>query len=119
MNDLLLNPFSPEGRATLGTWGVCPNVKRSRTRRWVAFSGGWCFLLLALLHTVIDMTHLRTRAFPLVVFGMNSIAACCMDHLFGGFISDALHTHLPTALFGPLGDPTESFVRGALVRLIL
>ena len=69
-------------------------VKRIWTPSWVLFSGGWCFLLLAAFYTVLDIWRLRAWAFPLVVIGMNSIAAYCMAHLFEGFIHDALRRHV-------------------------
>ena len=39
--------------------GVCPVVKRIWTPSWVLFSGGWCFLLLALF-TAVSMTIVTT-----------------------------------------------------------
>jgi predicted acyltransferase len=47
----------------------------------VLFSGGWCFLGMALFYRLIDLSGHRRWAFPLIVIGMNSIAAYVMDHL--------------------------------------
>src|SRR3954468_18733398 len=72
--------------ALLGVLGICPVVKRIWTPSWVLFSGGWCFLLLAGFYAVIDWQGWRKWAFPLVVVGMNSIAAYLIAHLWDGFI---------------------------------
>jgi predicted acyltransferase len=108
------------GLGWLLNWaGICPNVKRIWTPAWVLFSGGWCFLILAAFVFTTDMARFKAWAFPLVVIGMNPIAAYMMDHLFGGFIRRSLETHLSPSFFLVLGSPYESLVRGALVLLIL
>jgi predicted acyltransferase len=66
----------------LGLAGVCPVVKRIWTPSWVLFSGGWCLLILAWFYAVTDVGGWRGWAFPLVVVGMNSIAAYCMSTSF-------------------------------------
>ena len=55
--------------------GVCPLVKKIWTPTWTLFSGGLCFLLMATFYAVIDVRGSKWWAFPLVVIGMNSIAA--------------------------------------------
>jgi heparan-alpha-glucosaminide N-acetyltransferase len=55
--------------------GICPIVKRVWTPAWTLFSGGICFWFLAAFSWVIDVKGARRWAFPLVVIGMNSIAA--------------------------------------------
>ena len=92
----------------LGATGVCPVVKRIWTPSWVLFSGGWCFLFLAAFYVVMDMWNSRAWAFPLVVIGMNSIAAYLIAHLFDGFIAKALPRHLGDSVFlmaGPAYKP--------------
>ncbi|MGH9651409.1 MAG: acyltransferase family protein, partial [Terriglobales bacterium] len=59
----------------LGALGLCPVVKRIWTPSWTLFSGGWCLLLAAAFYAVIDAKGYKRWAFPLVVIGMNSIAA--------------------------------------------
>ncbi len=78
----------------LGTLGVCPVVKRIWTPSWVLFSGGWCFLALAAFYGVIDLGGWRRWAFPLVVVGMNSIAAYVLDHLLPGFLRETWQNHV-------------------------
>ena len=105
--------------AALGWLGICPVVKRIWTPSWVLFSGGWCFLLLAGFYLVIDLWSRRRWAFPLVVVGMNSIAAYCIAHLFESFIGGSLRTHLGADAFKILGQAYEPLVQGALVLLVM
>jgi len=99
--------------------GVCPNVKRIWTPTWVIYSGGWCFLLLALFCALGEGLNLAWLAFPLIVIGMNSIAAYCMDGLFLGFIRGALQTHLGTGFFRWFGEAYEPLWRGVWVLGVL
>ncbi len=102
----------------LGALGICPVVKRIWTPGWVLFSGGWCFLLLAAFYTVIDLKGYRRWTFPLVVVGMNSIAAYCIDHLFNGFIQKNLFTNLGHSVFRFLGIAYEPLLHGAATILV-
>ncbi len=106
----------------LGATGICPVVKRIWTPSWVLFSGGWCFLGLAIFYRVIDLWGCRRSAFPLIVIGMNSIAAYLMDHLFPNFIRDAWKTNLAAwqprpgvAAFDVFGQPYAPLVLGGCV----
>jgi predicted acyltransferase len=105
--------------AACGWLGFCPVVKRIWTPSWVLFSGGWCFLLLAAFYVVIDIWGRRLWAFPLVVIGMNSIAAYCMAHLFDSFISSSLNTHLGADLFKAFGQAYQPLIHGALVLFVM
>lgn len=102
----------------LGALGVCPVVKRIWTPSWVLFSGGWCLLLLALFYVVIDLCSFKWWAAPLVVIGMNSIAAYCIAHLFDGFISKNLKTHLGQDFFKFFGGAYEPLFHGAAVLFV-
>jgi heparan-alpha-glucosaminide N-acetyltransferase len=102
----------------IGALGICPIVKRIWTPSWVLFSGGWCFLLLAGFYTVIDLKGYRRWAFPLVVVGMNSIAAYCIDHLFNGFIQKNLFTNLGHGIFRFLGNVYEPLLHGAATTFV-
>ena len=103
----------------LGALGVCPVVKRIWTPSWVLFSGGWCLLLLAAFYFTIEMRGWKAWTFPLVVIGMNSIAAYCMDHLWLNFIRSALTTHLGKNTFLVFGKPFESLLFGGATLLVL
>ena len=102
----------------LGVTGICPVVKRIWTPSWVLFSGGWCFLLLAGFYAVIDLWGRRRWAFPLVVIGMNSIAAYLIAHLWDGFIHDALPRHLGRGWYTFAGKPYDPLIHGAAVLLV-
>jgi heparan-alpha-glucosaminide N-acetyltransferase len=102
----------------LGVAGLCPVVKRIWTPSWTLYSGGWCFLLLAAFYFLMDLRGCRNWAFPLMIVGMNSIAAYLIAHLFEGFIHEALHRHLSPLLFQWAGGPYESLLYGAGVLLV-
>jgi len=102
----------------LGLTGICPVVKRIWTPSWVLFSGGWCFLLLAAFYLIIDVWNQRAWAFPLVVIGMNSIAAYLIAHLFDGFITRALPRHLGPDIFNAAGPAYQPLLLGAGVLLV-
>jgi predicted acyltransferase len=95
--------------------GVCPVVKRIWTPAWTLFSGGACFLLLAAFSWVIDIRGFRKWAFPLVVIGMNSIAAYLMAHLFERFLVDSFHIHLGGNAFRIFGAGLEPLLLGLAV----
>lgn len=99
--------------------GLCPIVKRIWTPSWTIFSAGWAFLILAAFFAVIDMQGWKGWAFPLVVIGMNSIAAYCMAWLFKGFISAALRRHLGPTTFQVFGTVYEPLLLGAATLLVL
>jgi heparan-alpha-glucosaminide N-acetyltransferase len=98
--------------------GICPVVKRIWTPGWTLFSGGVCFLFLAAFSWVIDVKRFRRWAFPLVVVGMNSIAAYLIAHLWEDFIVDNLHIHLGYRAFRLFGTALEPLMLGIVVMLI-
>lgn len=102
----------------IGWLGICPVVKRIWTPSWVLFSGGWCFLLLAAFYAVIDVQGHKRWAFPLLVIGMNSIAAYCIAELWGGFMTGALKRHFGQNTFKVFGEAYEPLLLGAGVLLI-
>ena len=102
----------------LGAVGICPVVKRIWTPSWVLFSGGWCLLILAAFHLVMDIWNRRGWAFPLKIVGMNSIAAYMISWLFVGFISETLLRHLGPRCFEIFGHAYQPLVLGAGVFLV-
>jgi predicted acyltransferase len=98
--------------------GICPVDKRIWTPSWTLFSGGACFLLLAGFIWIVDMRGYRKLAFPLVVIGMNSIAAYLIAHLFERFIIDSFRIHLGANAFQFLGAPLAPLLQGAAVLLV-
>lgn len=95
--------------------GLCPIVKRIWTPSWTLFSGGWCFVIMAGLYTVIDWKGLRKWAFPLIVIGMNSIAAYMIAHLIHNFTAGTFRTHLGQDVFTLFGEGLEPFIEGVAV----
>lgn len=94
--------------ALLHFTGICPVVKRIWTPSWTLFSGGLCFLYLA--------AFCRMRpVFPLVVIGMNSIAAYVMAETLRGFVTDSFRIHLGPHFFGFFGSGVEPLVRGCAI----
>jgi predicted acyltransferase len=83
----------------LDVTGICPSVKRIWTPAWVLFSGGWCFLLLALFSALLDTGLPDGWGFPLKVIGANSIAAYVMAHLIRRFIVQSFKTHFGADVF--------------------
>lgn len=98
--------------------GICPIVKRIWTPAWTLFSGGVCFLFLAAFSWVVDVKGYRRWAFPLVVVGMNSIAAYLMAHLWEEFLVRNLHIHLGYGVFRIFGAGLEPFTTGLTVMVI-
>lgn len=105
--------------SALGELGVCPVVKRIWTPSWVLYSGGLCFLGLGAFYVLVEILGARTLAFPLVVFGRNSIAAYLMAWLASGFVARNLEVHLGRKAFLVFGEPYETLVRGGLTVLVL
>ena len=97
--------------------GICPIVKRIWTPSWTLFSGGVCFLFAAVFSWVIDVKGYRKWAFPLVVVGVNSIAAYLIAHLFERFTFSSLRIHLGPNAFRVLGPGLEPLLLGGTVLL--
>lgn len=103
---------------SLNALGICPSVKRIWTPSWTLFSGGWCFLLLAWLYALMDVGGWQKWAYWLRVFGMNSIFAYCIAHLWDGFIRDSFSIHFGEQVFEAFGKNYQPFYSGAMVLLV-
>jgi heparan-alpha-glucosaminide N-acetyltransferase len=107
----------------LGALGLCPIVKRIWTPSWVLWSGGICFLFVALFYEVLDVRQHRRWSFPLLVLGMNSIAAYCLYEALEKPVAEALLRHFTRAPFEILGSGFEPTLVGAsslgLIWLVL
>jgi predicted acyltransferase len=97
--------------------GICPVVKRIWTPAWTLFSGGVCFLFLAAFSWIIDVKRHRKWSFPLVVVGLNSIAAYLIAHLCEDFVSSSLRIHVGLKPFQIFGQGVEPLLFGAAVLL--
>jgi predicted acyltransferase len=87
-------------------------VKRIWTPTWTLFSGGLCFFFLAAFSWVIEVKSHRRWAFPLVVVGMNSIAAYMIADMADEFIVGSLHIHLGYQVFRVFGAGLEPLMTG-------
>jgi predicted acyltransferase len=75
-----------------------PIIKHLWTSSFVLFSGGLCFMLLALFYLVIDVLGFRMWAFGFVVIGTNAIAVYMAVHIInfrniGGFFVGGLEKY--------------------------
>ena len=108
----------------LGGWafdaaGVGPIVKRIWTPTWVLFSGGWCFLLLALFHAATDAVGYRGWSIPLRVIGANSILIYCVAEVpIAAFLIGTVNTHFGAKAFQIFGAQAVPVVAGATVLAI-
>ena len=97
----------------LDRMGICPIVKRVWTSSFTLWTGGLSLLILAFLYQVIDVMGRKRWAFPLLVIGMNSIAAYCLHELFVPVTEQNLTIHLGEGIFRSLGDAYHPLVLGA------
>lgn len=101
----------------LGALGVCPVVKRIWTPSWVLFAGGWSLLLLAAFYTIIDMMQFKKWSFPLLVIGMNSIAAYLIADALGGLVRETLNG-IPGEDFFELAGTYAPLFQGGVMLLL-
>jgi predicted acyltransferase len=92
-------------------------VKRIWTPSWTLWSGGVCVCLVAAFSWIIDVKGYRKIAFPLVVVGMNSIAAYLMAHLWEEFLQSSFRIHLGQNFLNMFGPSLEPFFLGVLTML--
>jgi predicted acyltransferase len=97
---------------------VVPIVKRIWTSSYTLYSGGLVLLMLAAFHAAIEWKGWRRWAFPLLVIGMNSIAAYVMSWTLEGFVTGALARHVGPAPFLIFGASFEPVLRGAAVLTV-
>jgi len=98
--------------------GINPIVKRIWTPAWTLFSGGICFYFLVAFSWLIDRRGHHRLAFPLVVIGMNSIAAYLIAHLWEDFVESSFRTHLGERTLSLFSAGLEPLVLGTLTLLI-
>ncbi len=98
--------------------GICPIVKRIWTPAWVLWSGGVCFLFMALFYWIVDIKNVRKPFFWLQVIGMNSIAAYVLAHTVIQFIHSSMQTHFGQGYDTILGDAYASLLRGGVMLLV-
>jgi heparan-alpha-glucosaminide N-acetyltransferase len=97
--------------------GICPIVKRIWTPSWTLWSAGVCFAFLAAFSWVTDVKGYRKVALPLVVVGMNSIAAYLLAHLWEEFILNSFKIHLGMRFLNMFGAGLEPLFLGVLTMM--
>lgn len=97
---------------------IVPIVKRIWTPSWTLFSGGWCFVLLAAFYYLVDMRGAKKPSFPLIVVGMNSIAAYVLAHTVVGFIDSTFRTNISQQYDVFLGEPYKTLISGFVILAI-
>lgn len=98
--------------------GICPIVKRVWTSSYTLYSGGWVILILAAFYALIEWKGWRRWAFPLVVVGMNSIAAYVMSWTMSIFFRNAVDRHLGRVVAAMAGSTIQPVLHGFAVMLI-
>lgn len=98
--------------------GICPVVKRIWTPSWTLFSGGLCFLFLAAFCWIIEARGQKKWAFPLVVIGMNSIAAYLIAHLMPDFLVSTFQIHLGPRAFAIAGAGRRPLLEGCAMLAV-
>ena len=93
-----------------------PLIKRIWTPSFTVYSAGWTTLLLAAFYWVVEVQGWRRWAFPLVVVGMNSIAAYIMGNAFAGWFRGATGAWLG-AVAPAVGDVWMPVLQRALFAL--
>ena len=101
----------------LDVLGVAPAIKAIWTPSWVLFSGGWCFLILAAFHGLVDGLQLARVVFPLTVIGMNSIVAYAMSHVYPALAFNSLERLFGSRAFEILGQAYQPLLYGSAVLL--
>ena len=67
----------------------CPIIKRIWTPSFAVYAAGWTTLMLAVFYWAVEVRGWQRWAFPLVVVGMNSIAAYVIGNAFAGWFRSA------------------------------
>jgi predicted acyltransferase len=100
--------------------GINPIVKKIWTPAWTIFSGGICFLFLALFYQLIDISDKGKYFFFLTVIGVNSIAAYVIaDGGTRSYIKKALYTHLGEKYDELFGVAYAPLISGGLILFII
>lgn len=95
---------------------VVPLIKRIWTPSFAVYSAGWTTLLLGAFHGLIDVLGFKRWAFPLVVVGMNSIAAYVISGVFAGWFRSLSQAWI-AGLAEPLGAVGFPIFQRALFAL--
>lgn len=119
LRNFLLTALALFSTALLLDWiGINPIVKRIWTPAWTLFSGGWCFFFLATFYYLADVKKIKGVFFPLVVVGMNSIAAYVFAHTIVEFIDDSFRINISQTYDMLLGAPYKTLISGTVILAV-
>jgi len=107
------------GGVALDATGLCPMVKSLWTPSWVLFSGGVCFVLVAIWHWLVELRGHRGATSALIVVGANPLAAYLLFHLYSAFSWGALRRLFGEAPFMVFGPAYQPFLYGLSVMVLL
>ncbi len=93
-----------------------PLIKRIWTPSFAIYAGGWTTLMLLAFYWAIEVMGWRRWSFPLVVVGMNSIAAYVLGNVFGGWFRSFSNAWIGW-LKAPLGETGFPILEHALFAL--
>jgi heparan-alpha-glucosaminide N-acetyltransferase len=98
-----------------------PIIKRIWTPSFTVYSAGWTTLMLAAFYWAVEVQGWRRWTFPLLVVGMNSIAAYVISGAFGGWFRSATNAWLGllAPAVGPLWLPVLQRALFALTAWIV
>ncbi len=100
--------------------GINPIVKRIWTPAWTIFSGGICFLMLALFYGIVDVAGKKNWSFFLMVIGANSIAAYVIaDGGIRAFIHKSLYIHFGNQFDQFFGMAYAPFISGFITLFFM
>ena len=101
--------------------GICPSIKRLWTPAWVLVSGGLVTLMLAGCYWLCDLRG-QSRWFEVLrIVGLNSLFMYIVIHIWEGFLTQTLLTHLSWNLLAPFSEPGARFLArvGTVLFLIV
>ncbi len=99
--------------------GICPSVKKLWTPSWTLFSGGWCFVMMAMFHAINDTLGINRWSLPLRVLGMNSILMYVLAHFAEAVLAEAHHFNLKVFPLNVLGQDFAISILGTFIFLAL
>jgi len=102
----------------LSTW--MPINKMIWTTSYAVFAAGMAFNGFAICYWVVEGTERKRWAKPLVVFGMNAIAAYVLSDAFDQVLNlSGLGAWLKTHVFAPLANPYNAALLYAVLNVLL
>lgn len=104
--------------AGLAMHPVIPIIKHIWSSSMTLFSGGICFLLMALSYYLVDIKKRRKHILWLKYYGMNSLAAYCLIHIPVDSVTDCFF-HGFRQWMGPYYIVLQTFVEVMVIYYIV